>query len=80
MLPENDNFPIFEQESYVFNISENVPGRITVGTVRATDSDVDILSYSLHPPNVRGTFLIFICHESFYLSHFLIGHNSFTFL
>ena len=45
---------IFELLSYTFNVSENVPGRFAIGTVRATDSDRDTLTYSLQPPNVRG--------------------------
>ena len=54
ILPENDNIPKFEQHSYTFNISENIPGRFAIGAVRATDDDLDNLTYSLQPSTARG--------------------------
>ncbi|XP_036678764.1 desmocollin-2 isoform X3 [Balaenoptera musculus] len=36
---ENDNFPIFTETSYVFNVSENCRVGTTVGQVCATDKD-----------------------------------------
>lgn len=56
MLPENDNIPVFEQSSYAFNVSENIPGGFAIGTVRATDADVDTLIYSLQPPAIEGVY------------------------
>ncbi|XP_067937195.1 protocadherin Fat 4-like [Watersipora subatra] len=58
ILPENDNSPVFEKESYTFNVSENIMSQFTVGTVRAMDSDLDELTYSLQPPDIRETFSI----------------------
>ena len=54
VIAENDNAPVFEGSSYQFNISENLPARSRIGTVRATDADMDVVTYSLHPEYIRG--------------------------
>lgn len=54
IVPENDNYPVFELDGYIFNVSENVPGRFAIGAVRAIDDDVDTISYLLQPSSIRG--------------------------
>ena len=39
--------PSFGQDSYAFRVNENTPTRTVVGTVAATDSDGDSLTYSV---------------------------------
>ena len=47
VLNVNDNPPEFSEETYEFDIPENVGGGSRVGTVMATDGDRDIITYSL---------------------------------
>ncbi len=43
----NDNPPVFDQTSYSFRINETVPLSTLIGSVRATDLDIQNVSYSL---------------------------------
>lgn len=50
----NDNDPQFVRHSYEFSIEENLRRGVLVGTVSATDADLDInaaLRYNLFPSN-----------------------------
>lgn len=51
---ENDNSPIFENSTYQFSVSENMPASFSIGAVRATDSDRDTITYTLQPPYING--------------------------
>ena len=44
---ENDNLPLFETASYAFDLSENSPGPVVLGSVSASDLDGDEVNYSL---------------------------------
>ena len=46
-LATDPTAPSFGQDSYAFRVNENTPTRTVVGTVAATDSDGDILTYSV---------------------------------
>ncbi len=66
----NDNDPEFGRDSYQFSVEENLRRGVVVGTVSATDADLDanaVLRYNLLPSNtsfqinsVTGRFLIFL--------------------
>ena len=43
----NDNKPLFETASYAFDLSENSPGPVVLGSVSASDLDGDEVNYSL---------------------------------
>ena len=47
VLQNENEVPTFPDTAYAFELAENVPGPVTVGRVRATDPDGDILAYSL---------------------------------
>jgi len=48
----NDNSPVFRQSSYSFTLVENSPLSTLVGTVRASDLDLESVSYSLEDTSI----------------------------
>ena len=57
----NDNTPMFGEDSYAFDLAENADGSTTaveVGMVSASDSDGDMLEYSISGGNDDGLFAI----------------------
>ena len=57
----NDSTPMFGEDSYAFDLAENADGSTTaveVGMVSATDSDGDMLEYSISGGNDDGLFAI----------------------
>ena len=68
IVPENDNFPVFDQRSYFFNVSRTTPAnRYVIGRISATDIDVGLggdITYSLQTNgfvdiNTLGELLLF---------------------
>ena len=54
VLDSNDNEPRFEKEVYTFEILENLPSGVLIGTVRASDPDLGknaLLRFSVVQPN-----------------------------
>lgn len=54
VLDANDNDPVFGRESYLFAVEENLRRGAIIGTVAATDADVEanaVIRYSLIPSN-----------------------------
>ena len=54
VLDANDNSPVFQEESYVFYVQENLPAGANVGIVSAIDRDQTDslrLQYHFHNPN-----------------------------
>jgi protocadherin-16/23 len=54
VLDSNDNAPQFSKEAYLFVVRENLDAGTSVGTIAATDRDLDnnaSLRYSLIPAN-----------------------------
>ncbi|XP_064628041.1 protocadherin Fat 4-like [Lineus longissimus] len=58
VLNLNDNPPQFKQTSYIFNISEALPGGTLVGRVEATDLDGNSIGYKLDNSVPAGVFTI----------------------
>lgn len=54
VLDANDNDPVFGRDSYLFAVEENLRRGAIIGTVAATDADVETnaaIRYSLIPSN-----------------------------
>ncbi len=46
IVDRNDNIPTFSSDTYLYSISENMPPGSTVGTLSATDSDVEVTVFA----------------------------------
>ncbi|MFM2595275.1 cadherin domain-containing protein [Vibrio harveyi] len=54
----NDNAPVFGDNSYEFNYDENISESTVIGTVSATDTDGNNVTYSIKSGNDNGWFEI----------------------
>ncbi|CAF1425281.1 unnamed protein product [Adineta steineri] len=55
----NDNIPIFEQKSYLFQLAENVPIGTLIGQVKAIDSDLNsTIHYELSSSEYQDIFYL----------------------
>ena len=51
----NDNFPVFDQSSYSFSVHENEGSGILIGQVRASDVDLQSITYSITIETLSGS-------------------------
>ncbi|XP_041357740.1 protocadherin beta-1-like [Gigantopelta aegis] len=64
---ENDNAPVFTQQIYIFNISENNRKGEIIGRVSAVDSDIGTNAKSLYFLSAASDSLIRIDHQDGYI-------------
>lgn len=66
VINTNDEPPVFQGQSYEFNIIENIPDPYYVGFINVTDADSGLINLTLE--NCRG---MFCCTVIFYMSYII---------